>query len=409
MAISRRWLDWIWGIGVVVSLIFVTRTFQVNVLCAQMGTDFRGYYAIVQTVWERGFAEGYDLQLQHELQVKLVHDCPGGAVQEPIPVAVPYLPAFVLLFLPLPLLKFSASYLAWSVLNLAALALYLLRFVRAFGGQVRGLRLIQFVICLPVIVNLFLGQVNVFLVICLGEFALAWQRSQPVRSGLWLALLLIKPQILILLLPGLLISQCWTILLSFLVGFVLVAGLSVLLAGSTGLVGSGAIVGQFASPAFSTAPTMMNWRSLANNLQAVLPAWIAWGIALAGMVLTIGFVVSVWRRQWKQNPASSPESMSYWMIAMYTATCAVTWHSHFYLWMPVLPFLLLLEARRKLPMPVLSLWVFGPPCLFLVAYISSPDIVRNLFGLGMLGFNLILCGWAGQKAIQLSVLSRCRL
>lgn len=395
-----RWLDWVWGLGLILALVFVGHTYRLDMLCAQMGTDFRGYYAIAHSIWQEGFAAGYDAETQAEYQAALLQRCPVGTLQDPLPVSVPYLPAFVLLFLPLPLLEFSTSYLVWSVLNLTALSLYLVYFVHSYGERVKARRVAQFVICLPVIANLFLGQMNVWLVICLGEFARAWQHGQKMRGGAWLAMMLLKPHTLILLLPGLIVSQSWTVLLGFLAGMVLVVGVSLLLAGLPGLAGSWAVVGQFADPAFSTAPTMMNWRAVAYNLGTSLPGWAALGISIAGMALTVGLLFGIWRHSAQPASVSTPEGISYWIIVAYTATCAVTWHSHFYLWMPLLPFLLLLDARQKLPSPLLALWVFGPPVLYLAAYALLPEQSRNLLGLGMLGFNLIWMVWAGRRAVQ---------
>ena len=62
-------------------------------------------------------------------------------------------------------------------------------------------------ISLPVFLNLFTGQVNVWLVVCVGEFMRASISGREFRSGLWLGGLLLKPQALLLLAAGLLMRR----------------------------------------------------------------------------------------------------------------------------------------------------------------------------------------------------------
>ena len=59
---------------------------------------------------------------------------------------------------------------------------------------------------MPVFLNFFFGQVNLWLLICAGEFFRAFLSAKPLKAGLFLGGWLLKPQLLILIIPFLLIQ-----------------------------------------------------------------------------------------------------------------------------------------------------------------------------------------------------------
>ena len=309
---------------------------------------------------------------------------------------MPYLPVFVLLFLPLRIPGFTAGYIFWISLNLLILVYYLLRFSRALGVQPGGFQLLQWVVCLPVIVNLYLGQMNVFLMLCLGEFTLALLRDQKSRSGLWLAGMLIKPHTLPLLLLGLLISCQWRVLLGFLAGALIVIAGSVALAGLDGVRSSVMLAVEFAGPLIKTAPTMMNWRALALNLSTLIRDGLAWVIATAGMILVAVTALYLWLRR---NDLSVTGKIVL-ILATYAGTLTIAWHSHFYLLIPLIPLLVYLDSHRVLSQSVRSAWLLGPPVWFILVYLVDPSRSRNFFGLGMLALSLFLFVWAATWLVR---------
>ncbi len=303
---------------------------------------------------------------------------------------MPYLPVFVLFFLPLTLLDFTTSYLLWVCLNLAFLVIYLMFFSKAIGEQIGGFRLFQWVICIPVIANLFLGQMNLWLVICLGEFTRYAMTGWRVRSGYWLGGMLLKPQTLVLFLPGLVLGQNWGALLGFLASLLIILGISLVLAGPQGLAANALLMVKFAGPLVQTAPSMMNFRALALNLSSHLPAWTTWAVGIAATSLVVFSVLWYWREH-----SGGPQSrFALLLLATCAGAFAITWHSHFYLLMCLIPLLLYLDQNKKLPLSVSSVWLFGPFILYGVASLVRPDLVRNLFGLGMLALNQFLLTWA---------------
>jgi hypothetical protein len=173
-----------WLIPLMIYLVYAGLEARAGRLCAYLGTDFRGYYATGQIIWQRGFTEVYDQEIQREFQAGLRYACPEADKSQPPPLAsVPYLPIFMLAFLPLTALEFTLSYLTWTALNLLILLTYLVYFLGAVEGKLPVSRFLQWVIILPVLANLYLGQSNAWLVICLGEFFLAQQRQRKAVSG----------------------------------------------------------------------------------------------------------------------------------------------------------------------------------------------------------------------------------
>ena len=373
------------------SLVAALVYFQSGEACAYLATDFRGYYASAQIALENGFSRVYDQELQNATQDALPIHCPNRAPDPPrLHVSMPYLPVFVLLFLPMTAFEFTTSYLLFSILNLAILAFYLVRFSTAFGLRPGPLRLMEWMICLPLLATLSLGQSNIFLVVCLGEFILAFMNGRRVRSGLWLAGMLIKPYTLILLLLGLAISRRWRALYGFGAGLLIVLGSSLLLAGVEGVAASLELALRFTGPLIQTAAAMMNWRALALNLQAIWPGWVPWVIASVGMVVVA--VISL--QKWLRFNQEAGTNFLLLMVVTLSATFALSWHSHFYLMVMLIPILLILDLQDKIPTSILAAWVFGPLGLYLLVVPVQQEMARNMLGLGYLGLNLVLFAWA---------------
>ena len=140
----------------------------------------------------------------------------------------------------------------------------------------------------------------------------------------------------------------------------------------------------------------MNWRALALNLNTVFPGWLAWGVALTGIALTAALVVYLWLR----FSRCTPERWILLILATYAGTIAVTWHAHFYLLMPWIPLLMVLDGKRLLSVSVLAAWLLGPPLIYLVVYLTTPELARNGFGLGMLALDAYFLVWAAGRLVK---------
>jgi hypothetical protein len=386
-----KWLEVVWVVMLVILVVIGVNLYRSAVYCPFMGTDFRGYYAAAQIARQHGMAEVYNQGTQAQFQADLPLRCPDGSyAPAQIEVSMPYLPLFVLIFLPLTLLDFSNAYYLWLIINLVALLLYLMRFTTALGMRAGFKRVLQWGLCLPLFSNLVLGQVNVLLVILLGEFVLAWVSDNRFRAGFWLGGLLIKPHMLILLIPGLAVSRERSIMLGFSGSALVILLASTLLAGWDGLLASLNLAGRFLGPLIDTGPTMMNFRSVALNLESMLPSWLSWATAISGMIAVLVATLILWRRYYPKTNGGSLILIS----ATLAGTFAVSWHSHFYMLMLLLPFLLALDSKGRLSLLWRWAWVAAPPLFFAMLFGVNPDMARNWFGLGMLALNLFLLTWA---------------
>ena len=94
-----------------------------------------------------------------------------------------------------------------------------------------------------------------------------------------------------------------------------------------------------------------------------------------------------------QQTASASLRIVLLILATYAATCSIAWHSHFYMLLPMIPFLVYLDSQNRVPASLFALWVWGPPLFYLLLAWVSPGLARSGLGLGMLGLNLIIFAW----------------
>lgn len=376
----------IWLVAFLLLLIPIWQAQQSDRWCHHMGVDFRGYYASAQIALDHGFAQVYDQNLQRDYQATLLYRCSTPPSGPPLYVAMPYLPVFVVLFLPFALLDFTTSFYCWIGLQVLLFAFSLYRLTRAYGLKVDTTHLLQWGFCIPLISNLYLGQINAFLAVLFVEFLLAFSQERDFRSGLWLSALLIKPHLLILLLPGLVWRRRWRLLAGF------VSGTSILLASAIALVrfqGLKAILEVttlFTGPLIQTVNGMMNFRALALNLSAILPAWVSWSLAGLGAL----FILALAIRAWFLSDISSPDAKIRLVVITLLATFLLSWHSHFYMLMLLPPMLLYLDIKGLLPGRLRFAWALAPPLVYLAVSWLNPILGRALFGLSMLVLNIFM-------------------
>lgn len=390
----RGWLNFLWLFLFFLFAIGFIQFVRGGGLSSQSFEDYRSFYASAQIAWTKGFAQVYDLQLQGQVQTALLRQYSFGTLHaHPDTVPTPYLPVFILIFLPLLALGYAPGYVVWMVFNVLLLAFYLYRLSRAVGMNKDRFLLLQLAVCLPVLSNLVLGQVNILMMVCLGEFLLASLKGNDLRGGLWLGGLLLKPQTLILILPGLLIQKKYRPLAGFLACSAGLLGISLLLGGARSLLDLGLLIVKYTSGLPSNAPeAMMNWRAFAIHLSGLLPPWLAWGLTALGMLATLVLTL----RLWCLPVESTSPRYALLLLATFAGTFALTWHAHNHMELLLIPLILYLFARGMLPWKMLSVWLFLPPLVLMLLVLTLPSQAYNLFGMATLAVNLILVVWAGR-------------
>ncbi|MDW8103321.1 MAG: glycosyltransferase family 87 protein, partial [Anaerolineae bacterium] len=307
-----------------------------------------------------GYDRIYDLDLLTKVQVAFV----PVLKDLDFPLIFFYLPAFVLPFQAFALLPPVLSFLLWSLLNFLALVLYLAFFARKASASEKGL-LVMLLLSLPVFYNFFWGQVNVWLVICVGEFMRALWEDRPWKAGAWLAGLLLKPQTLVLILPALVLARKFRVIVGFVLTFLALLLLSWLISGPEGFKGMLSLWLKAGTYGFETGvKCMMNWRALGMYLDA-LAFPLGRVVAGFGMAFTAALVLYLWVgfRPRDEKAISIP------LLGTIAGTMAFTWHSHYHTAMLLLPPLISLAG--VMPSRLMRAWVLAPPVTLFMVYVTG--------------------------------------
>lgn len=338
-----------------------------------IGVDYRVYWASAQIARTYGFADVYDLNRQTEFQDRVYRQYARAAQTKPVEVIeIPYLPIFIAPLLPFGLLDPMTGFVLWSAANGLFYLAYVWRLMRASRTRFDAFLGIGVFLSLPFMFNLFFGQIDIILFVALGEALIALGRDKEATAGAWLAGLLLKPQLLVLILPGLLIQKKWRALAGFGAVALLLIVASVVLAGVDGMLAWTRLVLNFAAPqgvATNFTESMMSWRALALNWDSVAPLKIGWGLALVGIGITAFAGLSLWFY------ARASEKYLWVWLGTLAATFAVAWHSHVHTAVLLFaPMILGWQEFRSLR--VLRWWLVLPAAAFLgVVWIYTPLIL----------------------------------
>jgi hypothetical protein len=341
-------------------------------LCGQVGVDYCDYWSAGQVATTYGHAAVYDLELLDRVQKSIL---PADADRAAIRVVpFPYLPVFVLPFQLFALLPPAPGFILWTLLNLAAFWLYMGHLTRRLRISAPSTRLnLMLLASLPMFLNLFSGQVSVWLTICAGQFMLGLMDRKPMRAGWWLGGFVLKPQLLLLIVPILLLQRSFRVLAGLAICSVLVGATSIALIGAGGLLQMLALWQDYAAGRASNwIEGMMNFRMLGLQLSLFVHAWAGWGLAAAGMLTVIGLSLHRWRLPFDPPPTSIATGI----LGILAATVTVAWHSHIHMAMILLPPMILLLDARVLPTKAFNYWVLLPSFLYVLAVFLPPALVR---------------------------------
>jgi hypothetical protein len=244
--------------------------------------------------------------------------------------------------------------------------------------------------------------VNVWLLICVGEFLRATQDKKPYAAGLWLGGLLIKPHLLILLLPFLLIQKRYKEILGFGLSALIVMGLSFVLVGVDGFIALKDVMFEAAQGGVSSGyEYMMNWRMVSHYVEMFSSPLVGRAVLIALMVITAGLPLVIFR---KKIAADSPR-FAVAVLGVLAATTAVTYHIHVHTAMILIPVLLYLSERGQINPKWVRGWSIGPILFYFFQYILAVLLLQGIlpeafavlgqisYGMGMLVVNMMLLGW----------------
>jgi hypothetical protein len=256
---------------------------------------------------------------------------------------------------------------------------------------------------LPVFSNLFVGQVNFWLSICVGEFIRASVTAKPFRAGLWLGGLLLKPQFLILIGLALLIQQSKKILAGLATSSLAIVIISFAMIGTDGFLSLIKLWLGFASGIpTNDVEIMMNWRMIGLNLSTYIGSPVSWTIAVVGIATTIVAFIYIWR--YFVDTTSSSYVIA--LLGTFAATGVIAWHAHVHSATIIIPPLIyILHKKIGFPEKAFLAWVFVPPALrFLVLVLATliqakilPNNMTNslnfLTSVSVFALNIYLLAW----------------
>jgi hypothetical protein len=246
--------------------------------------------------------------------------------------------------------------------------------------------------------------VNLWLMVCAGEFLLAALSGARFRAGLWLAGLLLKPQALVLIVLAVLIQRWIKTALGMLVGGTAILGGSWLLAGTDAHLRLVQLwLGYTAGLPTNDPQLMMNWRMIGFHLEGILgPSWAAI-LVVIGMLATATASLVICA----MPLGADRERTATALLGLFAATALVAWHAHVHMAMLLIPpLLIVVHQQPRSADSVFRWWVLFPAGLYVLRIILAAimriggvgggaySLLDLLAGIGLFSMNLILLGWA---------------
>jgi hypothetical protein len=246
----------------------------------QIGHDFLAYRGDALRAWQYGWGTYYSGAQET-----------GGNVNPPLQglMTLPFLP-----FSPM------VGYLLWVLVALACLVLTWWLTARDKWWQ-----LLAFALIFPVGFALVNGQV-VFIVVAI--LALAWwlsERGRGLSAGLVLSLATVKPQLIFLLPLVLLLAGKRREFVGFVIGVVIIAGISI------GLIGVGGLEKLVATEQYTLGHLQVHYIQSTMILRTAFPG---------GIALTIGAVALALWTAWRLRGAESAPIFAVGILASWLTT-----------------------------------------------------------------------------------------
>ena len=350
-----------------------------------LGFDYGVFWAAARALASGHPTAAYDLDALARYVQPLTAYTPATVAGAPLVLPAPYPPLFFLLLSPLTTLDPVAGFVLWTLLNLVPAVYVLHQLARRFGRGAGAMTAILSVFFFPLVQTLLLGQLTGLILFGFYQTYRGLERGQDLRAGVWIGVLLLKPQYALVLVLVLLLKRRWSALLGIASVGALCAVSAVALLGLDGLatyLASMRSVSGFRLVSAGVHPEyMISWRGLLVNL---LPDGVseAQGVALT-LVLSVASLCMLpllWRGRW--NPHDGRFAAR--MLATMVITMLVSFHNHAYgAILLVVPGMALAAGPDSPRLTRLLLWVgaFVPSVLFLA---TGSLVIVGLFGLALM-------------------------
>jgi hypothetical protein len=391
----------LWLLGLLLILgyvIFVVWSISYRGLFEYVGVDYRLWYSSGMIARYHGFASIYDDKLQTLYQLPLYE---RYARITPIsmqfwPLPLPYLSVFIVPMLLLTFIPPVSGFLLWSLINIVGTVFYIFRFLRRNDIVIPRENIFLVTLALPFFLNILFGQINLWLLIVLGESITALRKGQDFKSGAWLAGMLLKPQTLLLLIPGYILVKKFKALTGFMILALVIITASLSLAGITAISGPFNVIAGWPT---ILGDSGMNFLSFSTNMTKIFPVLYSQVVSMICTIITL--IAAMWLWLPRNRPLAS-DNLEWIFLATYAATCAISPHSNVHMAIPMLALGLVVFAKGQIP-PRLALgWIVIPSILFLFAIFVSIGYAHALGGMSILGMNIALLFWMVWKKSHLT-------
>lgn len=262
-----------------------------------VGMDFLPSFAGARMLIDGGRHDLYDTFLQWHRQQPILNDYGGGWTDRTVqPYVAP--PQLAIITLPLLLVSPIIGWLVWISANLAAAVIA----VRMLASRLRiAWPLVATVVLasFPLFYTALLGQVEGLLLLAMTIFVLELRRGNEGRAGLALAVLALKPQLLLVPLLFLAVTGRRRGLLTTLVAGAVQLVISTLVVGISGMQEYVSLGRKLSAPegiVATNVPGMVNIRAAVVRALPWLDANVANVFILAVSLVLLAVAVYLWRR-----------------------------------------------------------------------------------------------------------------
>lgn len=385
---------WIFAFVLFIAYIcFVASTYSKRGAFEYVGIDFRLWYSTGMIARYHGFSHIYDFDLQTIYQKPLYNMANPTNMSMPFwPLPLPYISVFTLPMYFLSFFSPKVGFILWTIINLIIYIWYCNSFCKRNNIQIHLYYQIASILCLPLFLNFFLGQVNLIMLISLGESVTALRNRQELMSGLWLAGLILKPQTLLLFLPIFILQRKNTVIRGLILGSFLLILISLFLSGFEGLTGPFNVITNWSTLNHQDilGDSGTTFLSLFLNLIKVMPIPPAFIIVFLLTILVVSLVGWLWIKKEKLT-------INALFLFTFTISCTITPHSNIHMLIPLLPLLLLAVEEGQVTKGFTLIWIFIPAYSFILFGLASTEYAHVAGGLSMMVVNLTLLIW---KVIQ---------
>lgn len=379
-----------------------------NDMCDGIGADYCVYWTAGRIINDAGYAEIYDLDTltRYEQKTMPAYYAEDGSFHI---AAFMYLPIFAIPFQFLSLLDLRFSFILWNLIVLLCFAVYLQFFAKKVSGRPLPTRIFLMVFfSLPILINTYYGQVSIWMAIFVGEFIRAMLDEKPLRAGLWLGGLILKPQLLVVMVIFLLLQRLYKALSGLLITGAVSLGLSFLLVRWEGLINLKEMLLEAAGGGVSSEPLlMMNWRMLGSYFALFTSERAGTIAAIAASLITLGAILYGFRR--KIDPKSNLFYLA--LLGAVAASEVISWHTHIHMFVALYPIILYLYLKQEMEGSLFSFLLLFPPLMFFIRQtlwgvvsglanlpsLKVLGLVQIIHGLTFLVLNLYLIYWSIQQ------------